>query len=139
MVAKIVDHFRRRAPVIELGNLDVARDFSDVRDVAEVYLRLIESHTVSDIVNVCSGRAYALQYVIDTLQTITGHSIDVRVNPAFVRIDDPKLVRGSTERLDRLVGSRDIYPLEDTLRWAVEVEVEAIKIPQWDESTNATA
>jgi nucleoside-diphosphate-sugar epimerase len=121
VTAKIVDHFRRRSPVIELGNLDVARDFSDVRDVAETYAQLIDHKSaVGDIINVCSGRAFSLQYVIDTLQEITGHGIDVRINPAFVRINDPKSVRGSTRRLDQLIGVRHLSELNSTLEWMVE-------------------
>lgn len=124
VTAKILDHFRRRAPFIELGNLDVARDFSDVRDVAETYRRLIDIDAASDIVNVCSGRAYPLQNVIGTLEAITGHEINVRVNPAFVRPNDPKLVRGSTARLEQIIGKRHLREFNSTLRWMVEGWVE---------------
>jgi nucleoside-diphosphate-sugar epimerase len=120
VTAKIVDHFRRRAPVIELGNLDVARDFSDVRDVAATYLRLVEADAAGSVVNVCSGRASSLRRILDTLRSITGHSIDVRVNPAFVRLNDPKLVRGSTDRLDQLVGGRELHDLDSTLGWMID-------------------
>lgn len=125
VTAKIVDHFRRRAPLIELGNLDVARDFSDVRDVAETYRRLIDTDAVSGVVNVCSGQAYSLQYVLDMLQFSTGHSIEVCVNPAFVRLNDPKIVRGSTDKLERMVGKRILRDFTPTLQWlAADVEVE---------------
>jgi nucleoside-diphosphate-sugar epimerase len=125
VTAKIVDHFRRRAPLIELGNLDVARDFSDVRDVAETYRRLIDTDSVSDAVNICAGRAYSLQYVLDTLQILTGHSIEVCVNPAFVRLNDPKIVRGATDKLERIVGRRVLRELTSTLQWlTAELEVE---------------
>lgn len=121
VTAKIVDHFRRRASHIELGNIDVARDFSDVRDVAETYLRLVENaEAVSEVVNVCSGRAFSLQYVIDTLSAMTGHAIDLRVNPFLVRPDDPKLVRGSTHRLEELTGNRRLHELDSTLEWMIE-------------------
>ncbi|RKP59076.1 NAD-dependent epimerase/dehydratase family protein [Pararobbsia silviterrae] len=122
VTAKIVDHFVRRAPVIELGNIDVARDFSDVRDIAQAYVGLVESDAAGEVVNLCSGRAYPLQYVLDTLRAITGHAIEVRVNPAFVRANDPKLVRGSTERLDRLIGARTLHHIDATLEWMVEAE-----------------
>ena len=51
----------QRAPVIELGNLDVARDFSDVRTVAETYARLLETpRAIGGTFNICSGRAVSL-------------------------------------------------------------------------------
>ena len=55
LASKIVGHFRRNAQVIELGNLDVSRDFSDVRDVVRIYAELLESDVRSQVVNVCSG------------------------------------------------------------------------------------
>lgn len=119
VTAKIVDHFMRRAPVIELGNLDVERDFSDVRDVAQTYLSLVESDAVGQIVNICSGSAYPLQYVLDTLRAVTGHPMAVTVNPAFVRANDPKLVRGSTTRLENLIGSRTLRHFDATLEWMI--------------------
>ncbi|CAB3803197.1 NAD-dependent epimerase/dehydratase family protein [Pararobbsia alpina] len=125
VTAKIVDHFRRKAPFVELGNLDVARDFSDVRDVAAIYRMLIETDAVSDVVNVCSGRAYPLQYVLNTLQAITGHPLDVRVNPAFVRANDPKLVRGATAKLEGLIGERRIHDFDSTLEWMAEGDLES--------------
>jgi nucleoside-diphosphate-sugar epimerase len=123
VMAKIVDHFQRREPSIELGNIDVARDFSDVRDVADTYRRMIYIDAVSDVVNVCAGRAYSLRYAIEALQAITGHAPDVRVNPAFVRLNDPKVIRGSTEKLERLIGARHIRDLNATLRWMAEGKI----------------
>jgi GDP-6-deoxy-D-talose 4-dehydrogenase len=120
VMAKIVDHFVRREPIIELGNIDVARDFSDVRDVAEIYRRMMNTDAVSEVVNVCAGRAYSLRYAIEALRQMTGHPLEVRVNPAFVRPNDPKLVRGSTKKLDSLIGTRQIRELDTTLQWMAE-------------------
>jgi len=56
---------RRRAPLIELGNLDVARDFSDVRNVVQLYRRLLEvPAAVGQTFNVCSGQAWSLNDVL---------------------------------------------------------------------------
>lgn len=121
LLPKIVDHFRRRAPVIELGNLDVARDFSDVRVVAEVYRRLLETPAaVGGTFNVCAGQAYSLQDVLSMAREISGHDIEVRVNPAFVRANEVKRLLGSRARLESVIGPVKAIALRDTLSWMLE-------------------
>lgn len=117
LIAKIVDHFRRRASVIELGNLDIARDFSDVRAVAAAYGDLLASDAQSETVNICSGTSYTLRDIIALCETISGHRIDVTVNPAFVRANDVKTLSGNPARLQQLVPDWRVIPLEETLRW----------------------
>lgn len=116
LIPKIVGHFARGEPVIELGNLDVSRDFSDVRDLAQAYLGLLDSDYRSGPVNVCSGKATALRTIIEMMERTAGYSIEVRVNPAFVRANEIPTLRGSDARLREVVGTRDLIPLERTLQ-----------------------
>lgn len=121
LIPKIVNHIRRRASSIELGNLHVARDFSDVRMVVEYYRRLLEMPAaVGQTLNVCSGSAYTLNEVLTMAQEIAGHSLDVRVNPAFVRANEVKQLMGSRARLDAVVGPVPQISLSDTLRWMLD-------------------
>jgi len=117
LLPKIVAHFKRKAPLIELGNLDVWRDFSDVRVVAEVYRRLLEVRPLGQAVNICSGKAYALREVIALAEKISGHKMDVRVNLSFVRANEVKSLCGDVTRLHSLIGEIKSSSLEDTLRW----------------------
>lgn len=117
LVPKIVSHFAQRAPVIELGNLDVERDFSDVRMVAQAYRGLLEKDCAGETVNICSGRPYSLRAILHTMQQIAGYDIDVRVNPAFVRQSEVKTLVGSPDKLRSLVANLQTIPLDDTLRW----------------------
>jgi GDP-6-deoxy-D-talose 4-dehydrogenase len=117
LVPKIVSHFVQRAPVIELGNLDVERDFSDVRMVAQAYRGLLEQDCAGETVNICSGRPYSLRAILETMQEIAGYHIDVRVNPAFVRQSDVKTLVGSPDKLRSLVANLQVIPLEETLSW----------------------
>lgn len=120
LLPKIVAHFRRRSPHIELGNVDVWRDFSDVRSVVYAYRRLIEVGAVGQTVNVCSGRAHSLREAIDICAAITGHSLEIRTNPAFVRANEVKTLCGDASRLKVLLGEWATPPLEETLRWMLE-------------------
>lgn len=117
LVPKIVEAFRSRAASIELGNLDVERDFSDVRDVVGAYAGLLTASTSDAVFNVCSGRAHALTEVLSMAEEITGHALDVRVNPAFVRANEVHRLRGSNERLRRVIPGWKSRPLRETLSW----------------------
>jgi GDP-6-deoxy-D-talose 4-dehydrogenase len=117
LVPKIVSHFVKHASVIELGNLDVERDFSDVRMVAQAYRGLLEQDCAGQTVNICSGRPYSLRAILDAMQEIAGYDIDVRVNPAFVRQSDVKTLVGSPDKLRSLVADLQVIPLEETLGW----------------------
>jgi nucleoside-diphosphate-sugar epimerase len=121
LIPKIVDHVRRRADHIELGNLDIARDFSDVRALVAAYAGLIEQESaIGGTYNICSGRAYSLREIVEMAQELSGHSIEVRVNPAFVRDNDVKTLSGSRELLDQLIPGLPNPPLEETLRWMID-------------------
>jgi nucleoside-diphosphate-sugar epimerase len=118
LIPKIVAHARRRASFIELGNLDVARDFSDVRTVVSCYRRLLETPVaVGGTFNVCSGRVYSLRDVLSIVREISGHEMEVRINPAFVRENEVKVLLGSRARLESAIGKVDDIPLDETLRW----------------------
>lgn len=116
LVPKIVNHFKRREEVIELGNLDVFRDFSDVRDVVRAYGDLLVSRAESEVFNVCSGRAYALREVIDWAGEIAGYKIEVRTNPAFVRSNEIPRLKGDNSKLVKYISYQPMYSFADTIR-----------------------
>ncbi|MBU9291052.1 epimerase [Burkholderia multivorans] len=117
LLPKLVAHYARNAPRISLGNLDVSRDFSDVRDVTAAYLRLLEAAPAGETFNVCSERAYSLKEVLAMLSRIAGYVIDVTVDPRFVRHNEVKHLSGSRDKLRRAIGELPLTPLDETLRW----------------------
>ncbi|UXU88623.1 NAD-dependent epimerase/dehydratase family protein [Burkholderia sp. S-53] len=120
LLPKIVSHFQRGERVIELGNIDVERDFSDVRRVVDAYRRLLEQAPAGGVFNVCSGRAVSLKAVIAMMEQIAGYTIEVRVNPAFVRANEVRRLQGDGARLQAAIGPLEDIPLERTLRWMFE-------------------
>lgn len=120
VIPKLVEHFATRAPSISLGNLHVEREFNDVQMVCSAYLHLVQHGEPGQIYNVCSGRPYTLQHVVDTLEQITGHVMQIEVNPVFVRANEVHRLCGSPVKLQALLanhGATLAHPaLEDTLR-----------------------
>lgn len=121
LLPKMVDHVRRRAPLIELGNLEVARDFLDVRTVVGYYIRLLQAPgALGGVFNVCSGQAHSLRGVMNTLLELAGHQMELRVNPAFVRANEVRTLCGNPGRLHATVGEIQGPSLRDTLGWMLE-------------------
>lgn len=121
LIPKIVEHFIERKAFIELGNIDVIRDFSDVRDVAGIYVKLLNA-PAGTIVNICSGTGTSLRSVIDYCSRATGHAIDIRINPAFVRADEIRQLIGSDLRLVQAAGLEMRKDLGQTLDWMLGQE-----------------
>ena len=121
VIPKIVAHAQDRQPVIELGNLDVFRDFSDVRTVVDTYARLLEEpQAIGGTFNVCSGEAVSLREIIDLVQKLAGHSFEICVNPSFVRENEVRSLCGSAAKVESIIGPLRRIALEDTLRWMLE-------------------
>jgi nucleoside-diphosphate-sugar epimerase len=115
LIPKLVDHFARRLPQIELGNLHVEREFNDVRMVCDAYLALLDKGVPGEVYNVCSGHPYTLQAVITALEELTGHHMQVTVNPAFVRANEVHRLCGNPDKLMACTGPLPAYALKDTL------------------------
>ena len=123
LIPKIVDHFARKAPCIELGNIDVEREFSDVRVVCQEYQMLLEASTAGKTFNICAGRAYSLREVLTSMSEIAGYEIDVKINPAFVRPNEIKRLVGSNKKLHSVIGIQSHSHIKETLSWMYECSV----------------
>ncbi len=110
------------APVIELGNLDVAREFCDVRDIAGYYRELARVQPCGNTINLCSEQTHTLTDVLEMASDITGHQLDVQVNPAFVRPNEVKRLCGNASKLAAITGKTAAYQLADTLGWMLAVD-----------------
>lgn len=115
MIPKIVKHYKEKKEKIELGNLDVSREFNDILYVCEVYKRFLECRSDGQIVNVCSAKGVKLLDVIDIMNELFGYKIEVEINPLFVRKDEIKSLTGSNKKLFELIGEVEIKSIRDIL------------------------
>jgi GDP-4-dehydro-6-deoxy-D-mannose reductase len=105
----------KREPVLPIGNVEVKRDFTDVRDVVRAYALLMEKGIAGEVYNVGAGISYKISDILDKLLSLTKTKIKVKVNDALIRpIDVPDLVCDPT-KLRKLTGWKPEIPLEQTL------------------------
>ena len=116
LIPKIINHYQENKKVIELGNLDVARDFSDVRDIARMYFELYESKHNSEIVNLCSGQVYKLRDILNMMDEIAGYKIKVKINKKFVRKNEIRVLKGDDSKLKQMIGTSSTINLFETLK-----------------------
>lgn len=105
----------RRDPVIRVGNLDVHRDFSDVRDIVRGYVMALERARPGGVYNLCTGRAVRIREILDRLVEMARVPIRVEVDPARWRPVENPWFLGDAGRARRELGWAPAIPLERTL------------------------
>lgn len=120
LIPKLVRHYVDRRPSVMLGNLDVEREFNDVRMVCRSYLSLLDQAQTGQAYNICSGQSYSLKHVVALLSELTGHTLEVQVNPAFVRQNEVQRLCGDPRKLQAIVGELPRFSLRDTLSWMLQ-------------------
>jgi GDP-4-dehydro-6-deoxy-D-mannose reductase len=116
--AKQVSEIRRgkREAEIEVGNLDVRRDFLDVRDVCDAYVVLLKKGRMGETYNVCSGQSYRVGDLLRELCALAGVHVAIRVDVARLRpVDTPEL-RGDPSKMSQHTGWTTKIPIQETLK-----------------------
>lgn len=118
--------------VLRVGNLDVVRDLTDVRDVVDAYWRLCEHGRSGVAYNVCSGRGVRLADVVQALAGRARVAMRIEVDPARMRPADVSYLVGDPARIERDTGWHATTPLERSLddlleEWRVRVAAGAVR------------
>jgi len=107
-------------PRIATGNLDVTRDYLDVRDVIAAYLALLSSGLRGEVYNICSGRECHLRETLEQMLAIAGVRADIVVDPARLRPAEQRRMRGNHDKITQRTGWQPAIPLHDTLSQLIE-------------------
>lgn len=117
IISKFANAFKRKDKYLEVGNLEVIRDFMDVRDTVEAYISLMKNFKSGEIYNVSSGKGLKLSDVVKELEKITGHRIILNENKAFIRDNEVMEMIGSHDKLIKYSSWKPKYSITDTLKW----------------------
>jgi len=102
--------------LIRVGNLEARRDFTDVRDAVQAYLRLLEMGTAGEVYNVGGGSNRSMREVLDTLIGLSRLTLEVEVDPSRFRPADVPIVESDVQKVQRAVHWTPTIELEETLR-----------------------
>jgi GDP-4-dehydro-6-deoxy-D-mannose reductase len=110
----------RKPPVLSVGNLDSKRDFTDVRDMVKAYWLALEKCEPGEAYNICSGKSWSIQQVLDLLLGMTQVKIEVRRDAARMRPSDVPVLQGDYSKFKQATGWEPTIPFEQTLRDMLE-------------------
>lgn len=106
---------QRRDPLLEVGNLDLTRDFTDVRDIARGYVALLEKGRTGEVYNLCSGREVLLRGMVEELCEVAGVSPEIRTVPERWRPADVPAYWGSAAKAQAELDWSPKIPWRQTL------------------------
>jgi GDP-4-dehydro-6-deoxy-D-mannose reductase len=107
----------RREPLLEVGNLEPRRDFSDVRDIVRGYWALLQRGEAGEVYNLCSGQTWSIQEVLDFLiKASSVPTVTVQPRADRMRPSDVPLLIGDASKIERATGWRTEIRFEQTLR-----------------------
>ncbi len=114
---QIVQQAKKGVAKIELvtGDVNVIRDFSDVRDVVRAYYLLLYKGEKGQTYNVCSGKGYLIKDMIDLLSNIVGKAVFHTTDEKNFRPSENKVIMGSYEKLNDATGWKPEYSIEESL------------------------
>ena len=98
-----------------VGNIDVARDFTDVRDVVDAYHKILVKAPNRQVYNVCSGKAVKLRDIIDMTAKKLNIVPNIVVDKSRLRSNEIMLVVGDNTKLKTELGWKPKYTLEQTI------------------------
>ncbi len=115
-----------KAPVIDVGNLETYKDFTDVRDIAHAYHLLLEKGKPGEAYNIASGKLYKIADILEKLISLSKIKIKVNIDQQKFRPVTHKTIPISMAKLKKDVGWSPTIPLkktlEDTLQWWRDAE-----------------
>ncbi|MGY2133415.1 GDP-mannose 4,6-dehydratase [Hymenobacter sp. HD11105] len=100
---------------MQVGNINIIRDFLDVRDVVKAYIGLMKFGQAGNIYNICSGRGYTLKEIIKKMQDIAEVSFSYEINSDLLRPSDNPIIVGDNNKIRNAINWEPSFTIEQSL------------------------
>lgn len=118
----------RKSVELQVGDIDVARDFTDVRDVVRAYLAILEYGKAGEVYNVCSGKGVLIRSLIQNISDIMGMSYTIHKDETRVRPTENRVVIGDNKKI------------RQQCRWSPKIDINTTLVDTisfWQDSIKA--
>ncbi len=105
-----------REPAIEIGDIDITRDFTDVRDVIQAYFSLLETGVNGETYNVCGGKEYSIRSLLDRILSICNVNVELRQDASRMRRSEQRRTVGCYDKLHRATQWRPAIAIDVSLK-----------------------
>ena len=102
-------------PLIQVGNLETTRDFTDVRDMVSAYILAGDKGVSGEVYNIGSGQGYSVKTIIDILQKVTGKTVEIKENQSLIRSSDVPILIADASKFRKTTGWEPKISLETTI------------------------
>ena len=125
-VKQLVNISENKQTDMSVGNIEVSRDFLDVRDVVNAYYQILTMGQKGEVYNVCSGCSYKLRDIIQTIEDYLKIKADIKIDKERIRPNDTMLVYGNNNKLKSL-GWKQRIDIKQTITDMIDYYKESIK------------
>jgi GDP-4-dehydro-6-deoxy-D-mannose reductase len=108
-----------RPPRIDVGDLDLVRDMTDVRDVARAFMLAVEGGSAGDVYNISSGEPRTLRQFVEAMMAQAGVEAEIREDSGRRRAGEPRVVVGDPSKFSAATGWQRSISFEESARDAV--------------------
>ena len=106
--------------VIRTGDLSIIRDYTDVRDVVNAYLLLLDKGLNGEVYNICSGKGWRLFDIVHLIQEICQTDFEIVMDDALIRPNDNPVIVGSNEKIKVLTGWQPTFSMTQSINNIIE-------------------
>jgi len=119
-IKKILEAKKKNEKSITVGNVNIVRDFVDVRDVVKAYYLLLLNGKKGEIYNICSNHGVTLKSIIENIMDLVGYHIEIEIDPALVRPNDNEIIIGSYDKIKNQLNWEPTINLNQSLKDIIE-------------------
>ncbi len=107
---------KEKPPLMEVGNLNVYRDFTDVRDMVRGYWLALAKGKKGGLYNLCSGQYYSIKSLLNSMIAMTGCKVEIKIKAGMIRSNENRCFYGDCTKFQNITKWKAQIPIEETLR-----------------------